>query len=289
MRVKFLFWNIDGGQGTLLLPTLTRLADSGIDVFMFAEAPSDLTPVTTALNATTSDLYELVTTQSTRVRFFTRLQGVLGGATWRDRYFDALFDRLTALELQPVGVSGIIVIGTHLDSPASGLSEGDRAEWARDVSRDVRIIEGGVGHDRTVLVGDMNMNPYSDGLVQTTALHAVMSRNLTEVVVRHQARDGYPVFYNPMWSCLGDRPRPRLRPEGERRPPGTHYFDNTSGRANTFWQMYDQVLLRPALMDQLTNLEILDGDGIETFASVEGKPRRVFFSDHLPVLFELNL
>lgn len=205
MRVRLLFWNIRRGQGTRLLPSLTHLADSGIDVFMFAEAPSDLIPLANALNATTPNLYEAVVSLSSRVRFFTRLQGSLEGAIWRDRFFDGVSDRITALELQPVGVSGIILIGTHLDSHSTGLSADGRAEWARDVANDVRTngcvpnlldhpIEGDVGHERTVLAGDLNMNPFDGGLVQTTALHAVMTRNLTTVVVRHQARIGYPVL-----------------------------------------------------------------------------------------------
>ncbi len=182
-----------------------------------------------------------------------------------------------------------MLIGAHLDSPYPGLSADGRAEWARDVAQDVRTVEGDVGHSRTVLVGDPNMNPFEGGLVQTTAFHAVMTRHLTDVVVRHEARDGYPVFYNPMWSCLGDRPASRIQPRGRRRPPGTYYFDNTNDRANVFWQMFDQVLLRPELMEQLTHLEILAGDGTEEFVTAEGKPRAGLISDHLPVLFELNL
>ncbi|MBN9121635.1 MAG: hypothetical protein J0I06_21230 [Planctomycetes bacterium] len=92
-----------------------------------------------------------------------------------------------------------------------------------------------------------------------------------------------------MWSCLGDRPAPRIQPHGRRRPPGTYYFDNTNDRANAFWQMFDQVLLRPQLMEQLTHLEILEGDGTEELVTAEGKPRANLMSDHLPILFELNL
>jgi len=53
--------------------------------------------------------------------------------------------------------------------------------------------------------------------------------------------------------------------------------------------MFDQLLLRPELMDHLTHLEILDSDGTEEFMTVEGKPRKELISDHLPILFELNL
>jgi hypothetical protein len=265
------------------------LAGHDIDVFMFAECPTDATPVLAALIGQPTNQYAAVTSQSSRVRFFTRQSGPLAGAVWHDRFFDGVSDRLTALECQPQGALSVLIVGAHLDSPYPGLSADGRAEWARDVAQDIRTVENDIGHARTILVGDLNMNPFDGGLVQTTALHAVMTRHLTGVVVRHEARDGYPVFYNPMWSCFGDRPASRIQPRGRRRPPGTYYFDNTNDRANVFWQMFDQVLLRPELMEQLTHLEILASDGNEDFVTTEGKPRGNLISDHLPILFELNL
>ena len=288
MRVKFLFWNIRRGRGGRLGGCLSRLASHAIDVFLFAEPPADRTSVVAALNAQPSSPYTAVESQSERVRFFTRKNGPLAGAVWRDRYFDAVSDRITALECQPQGALSVLIIGAHLESLAH-LSAGGQTEWAREVAKDIQTIEGDVGHTRTVLVGDLNMNPFDGGVVQTTALHAVMTRDLTDVVVRHEARTGFPVFYNPMWSCLGDRPASRLQPRGRRRPPGTYYFDNTNDRANTFWQMFDQVLLRPPLMEKLTHLEVLVSDGAEEFVTAEGKPRQDLISDHLPILFELNL
>jgi exonuclease III len=288
MRVKFLFWNIRRGRGSRLAGCLSRLASQGIDVFLFAESHADRNSVVAALNAQPANPYSAVESESERVRFFARQNGPLGGAVWRDRYFDAVSDRITALECQPQGALSVLIIGAHLVSPANASADG-RAEWAREVAADIQTIERDVGHTRTVLVGDLNMNPFDGGVVQTTALHAVMTRGLTDVVVRHQARTGFPVFYNPMWSCFGDRPASRLQPRGRRRTPGTYYFDNTTDRANTFWQMFDQVLLRPPLMEKLTHLEILASDGTEDFVTAEGKPRQDLISDHLPILFELNL
>ncbi|MDY3562097.1 hypothetical protein R5W23_003543 [Gemmata sp. JC673] len=276
-------------RGSRLPACLARLAGQEIDVFLFAECPTDAAPVLAALNNQTTNRYAAVTSQSARVRFFVRQTGPLTGATWHDRFFDGVSDRITALECQPRGALSFLVIGAHLDSPYPMLSADGRAEWARDVARDVRTVETDIGHARTLLVGDLNMNPFEGGLVQTTALHAVMSRHLADVVVRHSARDGFPVFYNPMWSCFGDRPANRIQPRGRRRPPGTYYLDTTKDRANAFWQMLDQVLLRPALMDQLTHLEIVEGDGAESFVSEEGKPRANVISDHLPIRFEINL
>lgn len=289
MKLKLLFWNVRRGKGTQLGQSLTRLADSGVDVFLFAEAPDDSTAILNALNASVPNLFRMVDCDSRRVRFFWRQQGDLVGAKWTDRYFDGVSDRITAIELQPDGALSVLIVGAHLVSPATGISTEGLADWSRSVANDIRTIEGDVGHDRTIFVGDLNMNPFDNGLVSATALHAVMSRELTRNVVNHNARKGKSVFYNPMWSCLGDRPTSALTVGAFSRPPGTHYYSNTGDRSNTFWQMYDQVLLRPTIMDQLANLEILRTDGVQSFVTSGGQPRRAAVSDHLPILFELIL
>jgi Endonuclease/Exonuclease/phosphatase family len=289
MRLGFLFWNIRGAQGTGLGEILARFADSGIDVFMFAEAPRDTEPLLAALNASTPELFARVESNSSRVRFFTRQRGPLRGAIWKDRFFDEILDRVTAIELQPRGALSILIVGAHLDSPATGISLEGRADWARDLALDIKTIEGDARHSRTILVGDLNMNPFDEGLVSASALHGVMSRDLTVVVTKHQARHRFPVFYNPMWSCFGDRPSAQLFEKDVARSPGTYYFDNTNDRANHFWQMYDQVLLRPELMNKLTKIEILRSDGSEPLVTKNGRPRKAVASDHLPVYFELDL
>jgi hypothetical protein len=90
-----------------------------------------------------------------------------------------------------------------------------------------------------------------------------------------------------MWSCLGDRPMATQRSRTQRRPAGSYYFDQTADKANPFWRLYDQVLLRPDVMDQLRHLVVLVSDGTEAFVSREGKPRRDMVSDHLPIQFDM--
>jgi endonuclease/exonuclease/phosphatase family metal-dependent hydrolase len=141
-------------------------------------------------------------------------------------------------------------------------------------------LEDDRDHRRTVAVGDFNMNPFEPGLVATKAFHGVMTKRLAHTVNRLSRRADYPCFYNPMWQLFGDR-----TPQ----PPGTHFFMNTTDVTNQFWHIYDQVLLRPALMDKLQQLHILDSDGLESLVTKEGRPRRSMFSDHLPIYFQLDL
>ncbi len=57
---------------------------------------------------------------------------------------------------------------------------------------------------------------------------------------------------------------------------------------NYFWNMYDQVLVRPALIDHLSEVRILDHDGTESLLTPGGLPGRADGSDHLPLLFRLQ-
>jgi hypothetical protein len=56
-----------------------------------------------------------------------------------------------------------------------------------------------------------------------------------------------------------------------------------------FWHLYDQVLLRPVLMDGLRELKILDAEGSTSLLGGQGYPNRAVGSDHLPILFRLEL
>ena len=45
------------------------------------------------------------------------------------------------------------------------------------------------------------------------------------------------MFYNPMWNLLGDA----------QEPYGTYYYAGNGHPINTYWNIYDQVIIRPAL------------------------------------------
>lgn len=58
-----------------------------------------------------------------------------------------------------------------------------------------------------------------------------------------------------------------------------------------FWNLFDQVLLRPDLMERFSNdqLEILTTAAGTSLLSEDGRINAAAASDHLPVLFRLNL
>ena len=84
-----------------------------------------------------------------------------------------------------------------------------------------------------------------------------------------------------MWGYLGDIS------DG---PPGTYYYDSGM-QVNLYWNMFDQVLIRPELLDvfEVEGLRILTDAGGKSLLAGSGKPDVSIGSDHLPILFKLNI
>jgi len=61
-----------------------------------------------------------------------------------------------------------------------------------------------VGHARTVLIGDLNMNPFEAGMIAADGLNAVMDKRIAAKGFRKVSGKRMQFFYNPMWSRLGD-------------------------------------------------------------------------------------
>lgn len=124
------------------------------------------------------------------------------------------------------------------------------------------------------------MNPFENSMVSAKGLHAVMTKEIALKKERLVQGEVYPFFYNPLWNHFGD---------SRGNTPGTYYYSH-SGHLNFFWNIFDQVLLRPGVLPYFDNesLKILDHDGSISFLR-NGKPDHSIASDHLPILFQLNL
>ena len=192
--------------------------------------------------------------------------------------FDDLTGSLTIRRLQLTGIPEILLAVVHFPSRVN-YDETDQILAATELIEDIEQVEHDSGIPRTILVGDLNMNPFHPGVAGAGALHAVMTRQLAECRERTVKGRSYRFFYNPMWGYFGDRTPG---------PPGTFRL-SAAKPLDYFWYMYDQVLLRPELMDALQALQILDSDGIEPLVTQSGTPKISTASDHLPIFFQLEL
>lgn len=86
------------------------------------------------------------------------------------------------------------------------------------------------------------------------------------------------MFYNPMWNLFGDFSY----------PPGT-YYHNGSEPVNSFWNIYDQVMIRPGMKKCFVEKSLKIITDMQKYSLVDKlKHPRKDISDHLPIVFEIK-
>lgn len=267
--MKFLFWNVKKNPVGTILSEIVKHHE--IDVVILAECP-DPTAILIDLNSATETLFHLTDNQRTRVVIYTRFPREYTRTAHSDSY-------LTIRQMQLPRKSTILLAATHLPSRLFGNE--DPSEIASRMAAKIYEVERETGISRTLLVGDLNMNPFDRGVVGANGFHAVMTRAIARKqrrVIRKES--SLPFFYNPMWGRFGDTT------EG---PPGTYYRWGTSFN-EYFWHTYDQVLIRPDLLDSFDekSMHVLTECGEMKLVRKTGIPDQSRVSDHLPLLFALT-
>lgn len=168
----------------------------------------------------------------------------------------------------------------HLTAPINADdTSGLQTAVARELREAVKEREFLRSNSATIAIGDFNMSPYSRGMTDPTTLNAAACRTAAKKTrtVRHRQ---YNYFFNPMWEILGSRTADQQ--------PGSFYnrYDNSA----IFWHLYDQVLVRPELVDRVVpdSLRVMTTAGNFSLLTSRGTidPR---FSDHLPIAISLEI
>lgn len=177
--------------------------------------------------------------------------------------------------------NAITLVAAHLESPQRVRREENRKEDVRLLSLNILDIEQMQQNRRTLLVGDLNYDPYDLPLYGANYLHAVPTKTLANQKQRTVDGVERPYFYNPMWGHFGDK-------DGS--PAGT-YYKRAADLDCRFWHIPDQLLLRPDLLKywQDDYLAVLTRIGGQDLIKGDGTPDAASVSDHLPLLFCLNL
>ncbi len=270
--ITFLFWNI---KKKLLSDRVRNLVVAhAADVVVLAECHIPPATIVAALGATGTGSFALVPGSGSRLQLYTRLPTT----RWHALYQDPLEAWLT-FRVQIGRRPAFLLFVAHLPSKLHA-GEMDQLLVANQLAANIRATETQQGHERTIVVGDLNANPFESSVVWAGGLQAAMSRDVVARLGGEREVRGteYPLFYNPMWGALGDRTPG---------PSGT-YYRSPSGSVNYFWNTYDQVLLRAQLMNHLRDVIVPDTDGVNTLLTVNGLPDAASGSDHLPLVFRLD-
>lgn len=169
MRVTFLFWNIFKRP---LQDRIARIAAvHDVDVIILAECDIALQALLTTLNANAARPYALPFSIGEKLRIFTRLSVPM---------IDVFNDPIGGLTIRHIRLSpppDVLLAAVHLPSRVNWDMDDQTLEMPVLASELVRA-ENNIGTQRTILIGDFNMNPFDPGMVGAQALNAVMTRNL---------------------------------------------------------------------------------------------------------------
>ncbi len=266
--MKFLFWNIHKNANAL--PSLRKIVlEEGVDVIGVAEFPQEC-----AINKD-AKLYSYLTpfVDKEKVKIFYRNSRVNIINKKNGQFVD--IKQITSLGRK------ISLIFCHLPSKIN-CKEDDQLLRAIAVNREINEYELTNAKNRmTIVCGDFNMNPFDKGMVHCKAFHAVMDRRIAMAQHRKVLGTDYNFFYNPMWGCLGDN--------GKGGIPGTIYY-NPSNSIQYFWNMFDQVLIRPDIIPYFDNdsLKIVTSGKSYNLLNANGRINGKI-SDHLPIMFNLKI
>ena len=270
----FLFWNVQAKDTSASLCRLAIKHD--LHVISLAERPPASVDIPKALTAATGHAYRVQPNPGCDYIYTVTRLPAASFTTSRSS------KRFAIYRLHPRRKPEVLVAVAHLPpKEPGGNTEDNQRSVAFDFAKRIARQERKYKHTRTVVVGDLNMNPHDLGVISADGLHAVSARKIASKASRViNARPSGPLFFNPMWRHWGD---------AKETPAGSFYLP-CSRTDCLFWHILDQVLYRHAmtkLFDE-DSLRILDGDGTESFCTNSGVPRSKF-PDHFPIVFELNV
>ena len=271
--LNFLFWN------TNRKPLINEIANIAkhhkIDVILLAEHNLNDVELLWELNSKSID-YQLPNPifQSNKIKIFTKF----------DNHFiipvaDELENRFTCFKIKFPIIEELLVFGVHLPSLRHSSPASISAN-ARELAAKVKEIEKILNLNNTIVVGDFNMNPSDESLIGAGDFHAIMDSEIAKKNSRIVSGEKHNYFYNPMWSLYGDIGN---------NVSGSYYY-NKEGLVSNHWNVFDQVLLGPSLIDNFEkdSLRFIDSDGKKSLLTKKGVPNEKY-SDHLPLIFTLNL
>ena len=268
--LSFMFWNIN--RQNVLDHVSALVAEQDVDFLLLAENGINKARLLQSLNPPgRRDYFYVPSFTRSKVDIYARFD---------PRFILPKHDtsRATFRRISLPLRREFLLCAVHLQSQLH-WDEQDQTCAAAELNTTIRGIEREIGHRRTILVGDLNMNPFSDGLTYAHAFNAVRTMDIAFKRHRTISETTHPFFFNPMWKLFHDG--------RDARPKGT-YYHNPNGYPSLHWHIFDQVLIRPDLIDSFDfeNLKIITSHSGTPLVNTQGKP---CISDHLPILFKINI
>lgn len=169
-----------------------------------------------------------------------------------------------------------IIVFLHLPSKLYDEDGTRKRRIIHNIKEDVYKYREKRKINKVVYVGDFNLNPFEDSMLTAEEFQAVSSRRIAGKRSRELDDMTYEFLYNPMWNLFGDKVL----------PSGTYYYSSARDRAD-FWNMFDQFLVSPELIDEV---DIEKVEIVTDIGNVKLYKRSMIpdISDHFPIYFEIG-
>ncbi|HDR7661071.1 endonuclease/exonuclease/phosphatase family protein [Bacillus toyonensis] len=263
-----LFWNVDLGKrvetGSLNSYIVDIVLENEIDILALGEYVDDMDDLKNRFINEKYDIYELEDLGS-RVTVLT---------TFPPTEIERIKDKrhYILFRVQHSNFGKVMFGFTHFFSK-SMKDENDYTSKAFRMMREIEDNERLSELDYTVIAGDFNMNPFEKGMLQSGGFHAFPTIHEAEKKKRTLDEEEYKMFYNPMWKYFGE----------SKEVSGT-YYTNPTHTYGLYWNIFDQVIYRPSLMEIVDDVEVKLK--IRDHDLIEG--HKILVSDHLPLYFKLK-
>lgn len=171
-----------------------------------------------------------------------------------------------------------LLAGLHLPSKIHANSN-DQQVVIQQFLSDLGEAKKEVGHQRVIVTGDFNANPFETMMWQANEFHALPDADLVAEKKRRKVYGKpYQIYYNPMWNFLGDFKFPNM----------TYYYDH-GGALNLYNNIFDQVLISADMLPDFNKTETKIIVETESDELIKDKiPKNKEYSDHLPIMFSIK-
>lgn len=266
--MKCIFWNVNRKESINHI-LADVIEENNLDLLALAEYADKEHELLSQLNARGINFYYIPQINCDRIHLFCRFKPSQIKAYNESGFY-------TAKGVPHAELGYLTFVFVHLSSKLYNGDESEQLHYSMHLRMDIENIEKDVKSEKTIVVGDFNMNPFESGMLSATGLHAFPTKFEASKNSRTVKEIKYKMFYNPMWSFLGDLTTPF----------GTYHY-NAGKFLQTYWHLFDQVLIRPALLNyvDVKNVEILT---VIKETKLVNSRKTPSVSDHLPIFFEIK-
>ncbi len=270
VNIKYIFWNIKGKN--LFEPIVRLILENNIDIIALTE--TDLLDVHCLINELRLNnqdwkLVEICPVSDIKLLAKRDIRILVHEESKR-------FSTYKLYNENDLYLLNVL----HLDS-AMYKDEYARSQKATNISQILRKTEESMFKNeeyKTITIGDFNLQPYSQGVIGYYGFNATMSKSKAKNISRKVDDEQKYFYFNPMWKLMGDN----------RLVQGTYYNNSDQQDRSMFWYTFDQLLIRPFLIDKFNwdFFDIIEGTRNYSFIR-NGIINKTQYSDHLPLKFEI--